>query len=445
MQRARVLRSLGLALPVALTLAALGACAKKTPAANLAPTATVAAPRTAHQALALRIDELLLAEQRRRGAVATPLVGDELFLRRVTLDLVGRLPSEAEVRAFSSSADADKRAKKVDELLASAERPRYLARVFEPLLLGPARAKDARVDRGAMRRWLEARLSVRDGYDAVVRDLLTAEGKSSLGGARRESIAAGAERTQAEREAGVNGAVGYFLRFAKAPADLAGTTSRLFLGVQLQCAQCHDHKTEAWKQADFRSFGAAFATLRASPVALEKGELPVLDLEEGPRPSPQFKRAPGGAALAEAPARSLDGKPLDERARRASLAAWMTSRDNPWFSRAIVNRVWADLVGEGFVEPIDDFRASNPARAREGARRARRGLRRERPLARLLGAHHHRHAGLPARGGPRLARRGRRRLRQARARRALERAAARGHRVGDGPRRVARAGARRSA
>jgi hypothetical protein len=202
MQRARVLRSLGLALPVALTLAALGACAKKTPAANLAPTATVTAPRTAHQALALRIDELLLAEQRRRGAVATPLVGDELFLRRVTLDLVGRLPSEAEVRAFSSSADADKRAKKVDELLASAERPRYLARVFEPLLLGPARAKDARVDRGAMRRWLEARLSVRDGYDAVVRDLLTAEGKSSLGGARRESIAAGAERTQAEREAG---------------------------------------------------------------------------------------------------------------------------------------------------------------------------------------------------------------------------------------------------
>lgn len=362
MQRSRVHRSARIALPLALALAALGACAKRTPGASLAPSAAASAPRSAEQALAAKLDALMLDEQKKLGVEATPLVGDETFLRRVTLDLVGRLPSEAEVLAFSSSAQPDKRRKKVDELLASAERPRSLARVFEPLLLGPSLKKDARVDRGAMLRWLEARFAVRDGYDAVVRDLLTAEGKSSLGGPRRESIAGGPERAREEREAGVNGAVSYFLRFGGAPSDLAGTTSRLFLGVQLQCAQCHDHKTEAWKQADFRSFGAAFANLRVRPVAREKGELPVLDLEEGPRPSPQFKRAPGGEALAEAPPRSLDGKPLDERARRTSLAAWMTSRENPYFSRAIVNRVWAELVGEGFVEPIDDFRPSNPAR-----------------------------------------------------------------------------------
>ena len=157
-------------------------------------------------------------------------------------------------------------------------------------------------------------------------------------------------------------AVNWILRYAQQPTDLTGKLSRLFLGVQIQCAQCHDHPSEKWKQDDFRSLAACFA--RTEPVPLEekmKGQTRKVELRDQPGPTFGGPKTPDLRLIALAPPRALDGTDFTNADnRRAAFAAWLTQPENPWFARAIVNRYWAHLVGRGFVEPIDDFRHSNP-------------------------------------------------------------------------------------
>ena len=172
----------------------------------------------------------------------------------------------------------------------------------------------------------------------------------------------------------VNGAVNWYMKYAGTPADLSGNASRIFLGVQIQCAQCHDHKTEKWKQEDFRRFTACFARTRG--VDLDRGQkggfhrtvLTDQDGTKGPRPRAINPKNVKNAKLAAAmeyrnatPA-ALDGSDFSEETnRREALAKWMTADKNPWFAQEIVNRMWAYFLGRGFVDPIDDFRTSNPA------------------------------------------------------------------------------------
>ena len=126
--------------------------------------------------------------------------------------------------------------------------------------------KENILDRAALRAWLRARFAENAPWDRVARDLVTATGKSSPGGSARERrIAASIDAGGAET-ADVNGAVNWLLQFKQSTEDLAGATSRTFLGVQIQCAQCHDHKTEKWTTTDFRRFAASFARTRVRPV-----------------------------------------------------------------------------------------------------------------------------------------------------------------------------------
>jgi hypothetical protein len=284
------------------------------------------------------IDAKLDAEWQKRGITPSAAVDDARFARRATIDIAGTLPSEERVSAFLADGSKDKRAKLVDELLASPAYADHWTAYWDEELMGTVRRGN--LDRAAFRAWLHGAFERNVPWDELTRSLLTASGENR-----------------------VDGAVNYFLRFQDSPQDLAGSASRTFLGVQIQCAQCHDHKTEAWKQTDFQKFAAAF--MRAQMLPLDSGKemgprrMVVRDID---RPLPRYSKNPDLVPLAKSKPTALDGTALEGNPRQA-VAAWITK--SPSFSRAIVNRVWGHFLGRGFVDPVDDLRPSNPAQMPE--------------------------------------------------------------------------------
>lgn len=295
------------------------------------------------------------------GVTPAPPVDDATYLRRVSLDLVGRIASEDELRAFLADASSDKRTRAVQRLLASPEHDAHLARRWEHVLLGPE-VRSPVVDRGALRRWLEAQFRENAPWSLVVRELVAAEGRSSLGGQLGPALSADdPERAAAEQREGIHGGANYTLRFARTPADLGGHVARTFLGVRIECARCHDHKTEPWKQDDYRAFSSALLRLDVDAEREGRGMLRVVELGPSSRPPRRMLRDEEVSAIVDTAPRTLDGTPLEPEGARAAMAAWITSTHNTTFRRAIVNRVWAELFGEGLVHPVDDLRPTNPA------------------------------------------------------------------------------------
>lgn len=312
------------------------------------------------------IDTLLRARWQAAGIVPAARADDATFLRRVHLDVVGTVPTSERTRSFLADPAPDKRARLVDELLDSPRYATHMADTWDQILMGP-QVRAPVLDRGALRRWLEVQFTRNTPYDELVTHLVTAEGMNSAGGSRGiQSFVGGAERGRQEMDDGVNGATNWLLRYGRRPQDLAGNASRVFLGVQIQCAQCHDHKTEPWTTEHFRSFTAAFAHTRAVPLERrERGMIRQVELEDVTWAPRRWFRDDELTEIAEAAPRALDGTSLEADSRRRALATWMTGADNPWFARALVNRMWAHMLGTGFVEPVDDFRPSNPAIAPE--------------------------------------------------------------------------------
>lgn len=333
-----------------------GGCSrnKGRPAAGSAAPITAAPPN-----VAARLDELLQGGWKKEGVTPTAPVDDATFLRRAYLDLLGVLPAPEAVAPFVADAKADKRARLIDDLLKDKRFSDRFAAVWTELLLGEPKMGDD-VDRAAFRSWLTARMQERAPWDTIAREIIAGQGKSSPGGAVRERGIA-AMMTEAEPEQrGVHGAVNYPIRYRKTVEDLAGKTSRAFLGIQIQCAQCHDHKTEAWKQDDFRGFAAAFLKTRANAEDRGKGDMTVFEVKDLPRAKLGPKAPDGARAIAAVPPRALDGTKLDAESPRKALADWITAKNNPTFAKAFVNRAWAMLLGSGFVDPVDDFRPGNP-------------------------------------------------------------------------------------
>lgn len=316
--------------------------------AAVARGAAWAAPRPALAAgeLSARdIDRALRAAWRQAGVEPAPRVDDARFLRRAWLDLAGVVPPPEVVTRFLDDASPDKRRAAVAALVASPRWAAHWANRWERLLLGHE-VKNRLVDRRAFRAWVERAFAANEPYDRFVYDLVTATGQNSSEDGKEP----------------VNGAVNWLLRFREAPEDLAGTASRVFLGVQIQCAQCHDHKTEKWTQDDFRGFTAGFMQMRASPVDRDSSKREV-EVRDTARPAflRQGKKKLDPSPYAAATPRALDGADLSGGPnRRQALGRWMVDPKNPWFARAFVNRVWAELLGRGFVDPVDDLRPSNP-------------------------------------------------------------------------------------
>jgi hypothetical protein len=315
------------------------------------------------------VDARLRAAWAKAGVAPTAPADDATWLRRAWVDVLGTIPpAEVTVRFLADpTTRADKRARMIDELLASPRWADHWTSYWDDALMGrTARGPD--VDRGAFRAFLHDAFARNAPWNELVTELLTATGRNSLGGPQRAAYANGGAGGEAE---GVHGAVNWTLRFQAAPQDMAGTASRVLLGVQIQCAQCHDHKTEKWTQKDFESFAAAFVRTRLVPVdrGPAMGEVKRVDVRDLDRPAPRFGNAKQGdlEAIARARPAALDGTDLaaDPAGVRAAIARWTTSRDNPWFARAFVNRMWGHFLGRGFVDPVDDLRPSNPPAAPE--------------------------------------------------------------------------------
>jgi hypothetical protein len=303
----------------------------------LAPPAARADPAAD---LAARIDARVEQALADRKITPAPLADDAELFRRLHLDLAGRVPPAAEVRKFLASNDPDKRRQAVESLLGSPAYLTHFTGVWRAALLPETGSQQARLLAVQFDPWLREQLRDNTPHDVLVRGLLTV----SLDPARRGGGAADTA-----------GLIFFRLNENK-PENLAGATTRLFLGVRLECAQCHDHPFARWKRTDFWQFAAFFAGVQpANPRAGGLG--PIRD-----DPRKREIAIPGGERVVQA--RFLGGaEPQwdDETTTRAVLARWVTAPESPYFARATVNRVWGHFFGLGLVDPVDDFGDENPA------------------------------------------------------------------------------------
>ncbi len=284
------------------------------------------------------VDEHAFNKLKMLNILPSDLCTDQEFLRRAYLDVCGILPPADEVQKFLDSKDPGKRAKLIDDLL---ERPEYAdfwtlkwSDVFRSTRK-TIQVKGTHV----FQRWLRGHLERNTPFDNVLHEVITSGGSTFS-----------------------NPAANYY-RVARDPQSLAETTAQLFFGIRLQCSKCHNHPFERWTQDDYYSMAAWFARVKQRPDAIEpgdkdkKGGSEVVYLSRDgeitqPRTSKVMQPKFMGGAIPALPA---------NRDRREVLAAWMTSADNPFVAKSIANRVWFHLMGKGIVDPVDDFRDSNPS------------------------------------------------------------------------------------
>jgi hypothetical protein len=375
-------------------------------------------------ALASRVDELINANLKASGAVAAPLCADEDFVRRVFFDISGSSPSIEAVTHFGLDPDPRKRARLVDRMLASAQYAESWARYWRDVIYSRATENRARISQRTFETWMTAQLEANRSWADIATSLLTATG----------------DVTQAGETALI------FSQQAD-PAEVAAETARVFLGIQIQCANCHDHPTDRWKRADFHGLAAFFPRMQVRPVnqqtmmrsfelvsfngggrggrggmammqedperlirfldrnddqklsrqelrrgnaganlggrlfeladsnkdglltAEELKKVPPLPMRPGRGAAEYYMpdlNNPGAAGTPFDPSFFLaDARPgagLGDLERRRALAGYITSKENSWFAKAFVNRLWGQLVGEGFYMPIDDIGPDRQAR-----------------------------------------------------------------------------------
>lgn len=316
------------------------------PALLLACTAMAAEPRTSDadvRALTEQIDRHISKGWAEVRAEPAPLADDAEFLRRVYLDLAGRIPTVEEARTFLDDAGPNRRARLVERLLSGPRYVTHLTNVYRALLIPEAGNNfQVRLQQAPFETWLRQQVAKDAGYDKLVRDLLTAPvgGVGGLGGA---AALFGSDP----------GPITFYLAKEFKPENLAAGTARVFLGVSVECAQCHNHPFAEWKRDQFWSFAAFFSGIK-SQRAMDF-------LLPGPEDASRREiSVPGTGRVVQA--KFLDGKEPQWKGRtgtRVTLADWVTSPDNPYFARATVNRMWAYFYGTGLVEPIDEMVGSS--------------------------------------------------------------------------------------
>ena len=274
------------------------------------------------------IDELVRIKLEKIQLVPSELADDATFLRRLWLDTIGTLPSPEEVRQFLADPAVDKRAHWTDKVLDRPEYADYWALVWADILLVDRQKLG---ERGAyeLHHWLRQQFATNRRYDEWVSELITATGNS-----------------------GTNGPVNLF-RAAETPEELTRTVSQAFLGVRMECAQCHHHPFEKWSQDDFYGLAGYFNGLERKSIAPNRVFVYHVGLKES--------RIPFSNKLVAV--RPLDGVAVtaSEGDPRRGLATWLVAADNPWFAKLAANRLWKHFLGRGLVEPEDDLRSTNPA------------------------------------------------------------------------------------
>lgn len=287
-------------------------------------------------------------------------VDDETYLRRVTLDLIGELPTPDEIAAYVADTSPGKRAKLVDRLLADKRFGQNWGRYWRDVMLYRRSDERAMLSAEAATRYLADAFNHDTPWDEIARACIVSTGNLAEEGSTALLAS----------------------QWGEVP-ETAAEVSRVFLGVQIQCAQCHDHPTDRWKREQFHELAAFFARVAVRPVIVDGNRrgFQVTVTDERLKNLPPAARAkaqaqakgrnrrlehfmpdlddPSAQGTLMQPVFFLTGQQLDQGAmdedRRAAVADWITAPDNPWFAKAFVNRIWGELVGAGFYEPIDDL------------------------------------------------------------------------------------------
>ena len=362
-------------------------------------------------AVAEVVDTMISDRLSEAGLTPAEMTGDEDFLRRVTLDLAGRIPSPQDVTLFGLTPDRDKRADVIDRLLRSEDFARTWASYWREVVYSRATEVRSRASQPVFESWMSEQLNGGQGWDRITTEILTATGNTREDGSTGLIFAQGGD-----------------------PKEIAAEVSRIFLGIQIQCANCHDHPYDQWKREDFHELAAFFPRIRlrrdggTQPATyyvdsaddersrrgqtldvnqlfrfldrnrdgrLTKAEaersrqfgqrferiieladkdadgaITREELKELPRPQAQPGRGmpeyympdldnPAEQGTLTEPVFFVNERSVsfgtDDLDRRGALAKYVTSPFNPWFARAFVNRIWAEMLGEGFYSPVDDM------------------------------------------------------------------------------------------
>jgi hypothetical protein len=274
---------------------------------------------------------------------------DAEFIRRVWLDAAGALPKPERVKAFLSDAAPDKRARLIDEVLASPEFTDYWALQLGDLFQNrKERDHDVRGAKGVrqLHSWIRRQVAENRPWDAIARDVLLATGSVTDSPAVGYYIVTVGEHRHAEQ------------------SEAAESVAQAFLGTRIGCAKCHNHPLERYTQDDFYHFAGFFSRVKLDRKEAKTGGATALRVSH---PDANENKRPVGVSQPRT-GKFLTPRPLDRSAvaiapmedPRAALAAWITNPDNPYFAGAMVNRVWKHYLGVGLVEPVDDLRATNP-------------------------------------------------------------------------------------
>ncbi|MCA9194297.1 MAG: DUF1553 domain-containing protein [Planctomycetales bacterium] len=278
------------------------------------------------------VDEWVLQKLKGLGIPTSSECDDYTFIRRATLDITGRLPLEHEIQQFVSDERPDKHALLVDRLLDSPAYGEFFAKKWSAILRNKRDNSGEQFGSYAFYDWLKQSLNGNVPYDQWVSQILTASGSS------------------------VNSPPVAWLREVNNTESRVEDAAQLFLGQRLQCARCHHHPFEKWSQKDYFQFAAFFST-----VSRKEGPTPEEPMFVSRVARPSARHPKTGEEL---PPAGLDGPDLDvapAQDPRQYLADWMSSKDNPFFARTLVNRYWKHFMAVGLVEPEDDMRVTNPA------------------------------------------------------------------------------------
>lgn len=281
------------------------------------------------------IDELVLQKLKSLNLKPSERCSDETFVRRVFLDTIGLLPTANEAQAFCADTDPGKRDKLISHLLEREEFDDYWTyRWSDVFLINGKRLRPEAVK--AYYGWLRSRIESDTPWDQMVTEVVTAQGSSYENGATN------------------------FYALHQTPEDMAENVSQAFLGLSIGCAKCHNHPLEKWTNDQYYAMANLFSRVRAKGWGGDPrngdGLREIFVASSGELTQPLT-----GKPQLPTP---LDGTPLDfddPRDRRVHLAKWLTAPENPYFSRAFANRIWANFMGRGLVENVDDLRVSNPA------------------------------------------------------------------------------------
>ncbi len=285
------------------------------------------------------IDRLVFERLKKLRIAPAKLCDDETFLRRVTLDLAARPPTVEEYKSFMADTSTDKRARKIDELLAGDDFTDYMTALWGELFRINSQDYTGRADShkpaNAFFSWIRDQIEADRPFDEVVADMTTAVGSTNI-----------------------NGETGLYTMLIKDyrlnPKVLAADYSQLFLGVRMQCAECHNHPFDRWTMDDYYGFVSFFTCVERKAGSDSRDRRVIFDPSAAPA-----KHALDGRPV---PAKLLGAvEPVEGYGDpRRALAAWIKDPDNDLFNRNMANRLWAHLLGVGIVDPVDDFRATNP-------------------------------------------------------------------------------------